>query len=392
MWTLFKKELLELSRDRKTLFFLIAMPTLIIPLLMLLAGGVAGAVAHQTMSKPLRIAVVGEDPDYQITQLINAQSRLQRVSLPAGLEPLQAITEEKLELILRIEADELGHMVWSLLFNGDETRQRAETALQAMAEEYKQGLLQQALRGLGVDEAKQQHWLDPLQLDYQDVADERENLGAKLGGLLPYLVLITALTGAMYPALDIGVGEKERGSLETLMVAPLTVAGMVMAKMAVIFATSVASALLTILSILLWGGAGLLLLNSEAILTMLEPLMSGDLLLMVVLILPVSLLYAACMMAVSFYAKSMKEAQNYLGYVTFIPIIPVMLASIPGLELNWRWALVPLANIALAMKELAKGTLGWELYLFVWAYSIALVVLITRACINWCKREQVLFR
>ena len=392
MWSLFKKEILELSRDRKTLLFLIAMPTLIIPMLIIVVGGIAGFVTQQTLSQPLRIAIVGEDPNYQLAQLINAQPRLQKVNLPHASEQLQAIKQDKLDLILNIETNPDGQQVWRLVFSGIEIRERATKSLNQMAESYKQQVVTTAMNGLGVSEQQQQAWLNPLLIDYQDIADERENIGAKIGGLIPYLVLITALTGAMYPAIDIGVGEKERGSLETLMIAPLSVTEMVLAKIAVIFSTSVLAALLTISSILLWGGAAMLLLDSSVLQKTIAPLLSGDLVLMMLLILPVSLLYAASMMALSFYSRSMKEAQNYQGYLTFIPILPIMLANLPGLELSWGWALVPLANIAMAMKELAKGTMDWGLYLFIWGYSLLLVAMITRACVHWCRREEVLFR
>lgn len=392
MWSLFKKEILELSRDRKTLLFLVAMPTLIIPLFILIAGGIGGVVVQQTLSQPVRVAIVGDDPHYQLAQLLNAQPRLKKVNLPVGLTQAEAIKQEKLDLVINIERTEDSLVVWRLVYSGIEIRERTESALNKMATTYKEQVLNIALGELGATDIQRQQWLHPLSLDYDDIADKRENIGAKLGGLIPYLVLITALTGAMYPAIDIGVGEKERGSLETLMIAPLSVTEMVTAKIAVIFSTSVAAALLTILSILLWGGGAMLLLDSEVMQSSIAPLLSTDLVLMMVLILPVSLLYGASMMALSFYAKSMKEAQNYLGYLTFLPIIPVMLANLPGLQLDWGWACVPLVNIAMAMKELAKGTMAWELYLFVWGYSIVLAGLIARVCINWCRRETVLFR
>lgn len=334
MWSLFKKEILELSRDRKTLLFLVAMPTLIIPLFILIAGGIGGVVVQQTLSQPVRVAIVGDDPHYQLAQLLNAQPRLKKVNLPVGMTQAEAIKQEKLDLVINIERTEDSLVVWRLVYSGIEIRERTESALNKMATTYKEQVLNIALGELGATDTQRQQWLHPLSLDYDDIADKRENIGAKLGGLIPYLVLITALTGAMYPAIDIGVGEKERGSLETLMIAPLSVTEMVTAKIAVIFSTSVAAALLTILSILLWGGGAMLLLDSEVMQSSIAPLLSTDLVLMMVLILPVSLLYGASMMALSFYAKSMKEAQNYLGYLTFLPIIPVMLANLPGLQIG----------------------------------------------------------
>ncbi|WP_350541890.1 hypothetical protein, partial [Psychrobacter sp. CAL495-MNA-CIBAN-0180] len=80
----------------------------------------------------------------------------------------------------------------------------------------------QKLISFGIEESVQKSILNPIEVIKVDTADKRENLGEKIGGFLPYLLIPLVLMGATYPAIDLGAGEKERGTLETLLLTPIT--------------------------------------------------------------------------------------------------------------------------------------------------------------------------
>jgi sodium transport system permease protein len=118
----------------------------------------------------------------------------------------------------------------------------------------------------------------------------------------------------------------------------------------------------------------------------------GDLALVGLMLVPTAAIFASVLLAMSIYAKSYKEATGMMQPLVMVTILPVVLAMVPGVELNWLWASVPLTNIALAMKEIVKGTMDYQKFLMILFSSSVIAALLLAWCRNWFGREQVLFR
>ncbi len=86
-----------------------------------------------------------------------------------------------------------------------------------------------------------------------------------------------------------------------------------------------------------------------------------DLSLILALLIPLTAIFAALLLSLSIYARSYKEAQNYIGPVTMVVFMPLVISILPGIELNWKLAMVPVLNVALGIKELVKGTIDYSL-------------------------------
>src|SRR5690606_33135513 len=100
------------------------------------------------------------------------------------------------------------------------------------------------LDALGVDTPQRRRaLLEPIAVEVRGTASKRERIGEAMGGMLPYLFIVFCFLGALYPAIDLGAGEKERGTLETLLLAPVSRAAIVVGKFAVVFTTGLTSAL-----------------------------------------------------------------------------------------------------------------------------------------------------
>jgi len=107
---------------------------------------------------------------------------------------------------------------------------------------------------------------------------------------------------------------------------------------------------------------------------------------------PTAAIFAAVLLSISVYAKSYKEAAGLISPLIIVTILPTLVALLPGVELNWKWAMVPLTNVSLAMKELVKGTMDYRMFSVILLSTTVTAGLLLALCRWWFNREQVLFR
>ena len=147
----------------------------------------------------------------------------------------------------------------TLHYNSASTVDVTQQRVREVIDGYNTSLRQEALSALNLNPEQLAFALAPVLLEKKSTADQREQMGAMIGGMLPYLLLMVCLTAAMYPAIDMGAGEKERGTLETLLLAPVPRGAIVLAKFLVLFTVGMTSAVLMVGSM-----AALLLAASAA--------------------------------------------------------------------------------------------------------------------------------
>ena len=195
----------------------------------------------------------------------------------------------------------------------------------------------------------------------------------------------------MYPALDLGAGEKERSTLETLLVAPVSKIQILLGKCGVIVLSGFASIANSFIGFFV-----AVMLQREIVARILDALQGmfeiSSILLVLSLCLPLTIFFAAALMSVSIYAKSFKEAQSIMAPLNIIIIIPVFIGLLPGIELNAITSLIPVLNVSLASKEIFAGTIKLPLLFEVYASLIALAALSLYGCARWFERESTIFR
>jgi len=397
MWLVFKKELKELLRDRKTLFFMIALPLIIFPLIF---GGIAfmtKQAIEKAESKVLKYALVGEQFAPDISEQLQQPDKFTRIEVAKDADYSQLIRSGEVDFVLVIpdnySADVLsaGQSTIKLYLNDaglNLVYQRVSEITKQQAELFQQSAFEQ----LGLSTEQQLALIEPIVLEKVNTADSRENWGEKIGGMLPYLLFILCLQGAMSPATDIGAGEKERGTLETLLISPIDRNKIVMGKFLTIAFAGSMTALITVASMAGWG----LVLSQGMALQFVADFMGQigviDFVLIFLMLVPVVAIFAAVLLSISIYAKSFKEAQSYMVPLVFLVIVPVILALLPGVELKGGWAWVPLTNVALAMKELIKGTMDYFQLIAIFGSTVVIAGAVLAFCVYWFKQEKVLFR
>lgn len=228
----------------------------------------------------------------------------------------------------------------------------------------------------------------PFKIETIDAADPEQHKAAAWSKLLPFVLLLCALTGAFYPAIDLCAGEKERGTLETLLSSPAERLEIVWGKLLTIMIFSMATAALNLGSIALTGSFVLSQLPNLG-----PPPMLAFVWLLVALV-PVSALFSALCLALAAFARSTKEGQYYLMPLMLVTMPLSFLPMAPGVELNVGNSLIPITGMVLLLRSMLEGN-----YLAALPY-VPLVTLITLGCcalaIRWATNqfnsESVLFR
>jgi sodium transport system permease protein len=397
MWLVFKKEIKELIRDRKTLFFMIALPLLIFPLIIGIVGFVSKQAIDKAETQILNYALIGGQYAPDIVQDLQQPKKFNFVEVSEGADYTAIIRSETVDFVLVIPENyssnvlENGQANVKLYFNDaglNLVYRRVNEIVKSQSELFQQ----RAFIDLGLDEAKQSALIEPIVLEKVNTADARENWGEKIGGMLPYVLFLLCLTGAMAPATDIGAGEKERGTLETLLISPIDRNKIVMGKFLTIAFAGTMTALLTVTSMVVWG----LVLSQGMAIKFVADFMAQiamhDFLLIFLMLVPVVAIFAAVLLSISIYAKSFKEAQSYMGPMSILVVVPIMLALLPGVELKGVWAWVPITNVSLAMKELVKGTMDYYQLFAIFGSTVIIAGALFVFCVYWFNQEKVLFR
>ena len=397
MWTIYFKELLELIRDRKTFIFTVFIPVFAMPLIFIGFGYVSSTMFRNASLAEMSYAIFGKENAPQLVARFAAEKSFREVLLPNADAIKQAIADEKIKFALVIPPgfeSSLGQHQQSAIalhYNSavtvDVTRKRVMSVVAAQ----NRVLREQALSSLNLSKDQLRFALDPITVQDHSTANKREQMGALVGGFLPYILLMVCVMSAMYPAIDTGAGEKERGTLETLLLAPLPRSAIVLAKFLMLFTVGLTSALLMVASMgaLLFFFAGTI---PGDVAQMARAMGVLDLAMIALMLVPTSAIFAAILLSISVYAKSYKEAAGLISPLIIVTILPTMVALLPGVELNWIWAMVPLTNVSLAMKELVKGTMDYRLLSVILLSTTVTAGALLALCRWWFKREQVLFR
>lgn len=237
----------------------------------------------------------------------------------------------------------------------------------------------------------------PFEVESRDVAEEGRARAAIWSKILPFVLMVWALTGAFYPAIDLCAGEKERGTLETLLSSPAQRSEIVWGKLLTVMTFSMATALLNLVSMC---GTGTFIIHQlenmgpAAMKLQLGPPPVVSLAWLVLALVPISALFSALSLAIAAFARSSKEGQYYLMPLLMISLPLMMLPLLPTSELDLGFALIPISGLMLLLRTLIEGQYGEAL-----RYSIPVIGVTAVCCllaIRWAidqfNNESVLFR
>lgn len=395
--TIFKKEMRDTLRDRRTLVSSIVMPVILMPLLILGMGWFAEYQAQQTQEKDLNLGIVNRQAAPDLASFIDGQQKI-NVSDVNG-DAAAEVRQGTIDLAILIPADwqtsiaNHSPIQLTLLFNS--TKSDSSTMLARVTgaiKEYDEKLVESRMQAQGLNMSVLTTPVPAL----QDVATSQERGGFFLGFLLPMFLVLWSIMGGMYTAIDASAGEKERKTLEALLTAPVRRIEIVLGKLLAVSTTAVITVTLALASlyiaVLRLGSLGIFGQQAAADSVAMSLALSSVLVMFGVGVL-LAIMFGALELSLSIFAKSYREANSYLTPLYLIAILPVVVVNTmtnlqPGLGLFF----IPAVNAVLLFKELLLGTLDAS-HILVTLVSLALFALAAIAVsANIYKRESVLFR
>lgn len=197
--------------------------------------------------------------------------------------------------------------------------------------------------------------------------------------------------GCMYPAIELITGEKEKGTMETLLTVPASRFKILVGKILAIALVGLSAALMTILGMVI--ALKLLPDIPTAFLNILNDMVTPKFIIMLfAMLFPLSIFFAGFLSALVIRAKSFKEAQSLVTPMTFVIIIPALIATLPGVELGWQTSLIPVLNIALATKEIIAGTINMLQYATVVTSLVVLALIAAYVSYKQFSRESMVLK
>ncbi|MBL0389474.1 ABC transporter permease [Tumebacillus sp. ITR2] len=389
-WIVFRKEIKELASDRKMWLGSILLPLLLMPCLMLLIAKLQAGAAEDA-KKNITVALIGHN-----ARVEQAITKVPDVHVVKESDPMQALKNGDVRAVVTI--DELfdqqvqAETPATVSIAYDPSNQKSEVA---------HGVVQGALQGLGQEMAAERltklqipvEAITPLDVKSVDASDDNQKAGSALGFIVPLLLVLSCVTGAMPVATDLMAGEKERGTLEALLTAPVNARQVLTGKLFTVSAMSFVSALVSTLAMVgTMKNMPRITGNQDASFS-LSFLSAGDVGLILGALFFLAIMFGALMLGVSSLAKTYKEAQTYLApfmIVAMVPVYATMMLS--AQEIPVQYFLLPVLNVTALMKEVLYGVLDLTHVLMVFGSSVVFAVLAVLVTSKLFRRESLIVK
>jgi sodium transport system permease protein len=392
----YRKELMDSLRDRRTVISMIVVPIFVMPLLTIFVGVVSARLIGRARLQVPSVMIIGAENSPRILAALRELPDVQVV--PATSDYAQQIIDKKIRAAVEIPSDFDG-----IIARGETAQVRIDMYQGEINSGFGADKLQKFFRDFRertIRERLDAHHLPgnlttPIVVEETNVAPPEKVSGVVLGGLVPYFVIILSLIGAMYPAMDLTVGEKERGTIETILCSPISRTSLVLGKFLMVLTASLSTAALAIASMgLTLAAAGKMVggLGKISDLGLQFNITPKAVIWVFVMVMPLAVFFSAALLAISLFAKSFKEAQSYLSPLTIVVVAPAIVSILPGVELNARLSLIPILNTSLVSKEIVSGTYHWNYVALIFGSSCVYAAAALWVAIRLFQREDVLFR
>lgn len=378
IFTIFKKELKDTLRDKRTLIMMIVIPVLIFPIIINIFVSVSESFSEKAETKTIKIGCIGEKDNYVIEHLDNLPDTY-------GTKELIFYKDTAtLKKDIRMDSIQIG-IYTSPEFMQDMSDKRpaativffnaSDMGMKERAEVYMRTIENIAQQERYIDLDLKASELTPIITNYKNVASSEEMIGKLAGGILPYIFIAFGFIGCMYPAIDLFTGEKERGTIETLLTSPVARWQILFGKMGVVVLSGLLAASAALLGLFIAIELFDLGDNKEFLDVIHGILTVQFILTLFLLLFPITVFFAATMIPIAIYSKSFKEAQSIITPLNIVMILPAMVGFFPGIELNVTTACIPVVNVVLATKELTAGTLDISLLMLSFGVMVSLAII-----------------
>ncbi|MBN2833454.1 MAG: ABC transporter permease [Candidatus Delongbacteria bacterium] len=385
-----KKETIDIIRDKRTLRAMFLIPLIIFPLLFIIISKISNNQSQKEIDKIIEVGIVNQNNAQLLIKLIqkdeniedsqyNNASQLDSL-IKSGIIDAGLIIEEDFDD--KINSKSTGHI--SLLYKSSD--QIVKDRLINVVKCYERLLVDKRLSVLNISKSE----IEPIKIDTKDLSSDREKISNSIGGFLPYILIIFSFIGCTFPAIQFFSNEKEHGTLETLLIAPISKYELLFGKMIAIVLIGFITSLVSLIGLGIGIGKFSQSLPPELVEKMLSIIQPSSVIMLVSMLLPLIAFFAGILTFIANYANSYKEAQSIISPLTPIIALPAIIGLIPGIKLSFITAAIPITNIALATKEIIAGTINPTLFGMVLFYLLCYAVIVVSLSVKFINNESYL--
>ncbi len=381
----FRKELRDAFRDRSTIFSVLVLPLVVYPAMFIGMGLLIGQQRQDEERRTVRVAVSGPRDQGLLDLLRNDP----KIAIVEPAEPRRLLESGEIHAALEfqpVRADK--RLALSLLY--DQANRSSVVAKERVAkliDARRHRLVAERVMAKGLDTLM----LAPLTAEYKNVASARKMGGFVMGMILPYMIVLLICVGAVHTAIDITAGEKERRTIETLLVSDISRKEIVVGKLLATVTIGMITAAMGLVSLGLTAVSGISILSARQSAPISLSFSPGAMAFSYLTLIPTAILLSSAMLLIGSFARSVREGNAYASYF-MMAIIMLAMVSITPMEPSPGLFLVPVLNTALCQKELLMGIVNWGHIGPAVLTTGLLAALAFVFAVAFFQREEVLFR
>ena len=359
IYTVLKKEIKASFREKRTLMTVLILPAILFPLLFISVFKIQSSILKENNARNIKIAIINsffskeidffEDPKWEVNTNISYEEAI--VALNAG--DLDVLIDFEKGIAQKINNKQPVNA--TIVYKSSDNTVYKKTVKKI--EKLNNYFRKQRLTELHIDE----QLLSPITITSKNLSLKKEVMIELAGGYLPYMFVIFLFMGCMYPAIDLTTGEKEKHTMETLLTTPVSRLHILLGKIFAMTLFGLLSAMVTIFGVFLFVKfVGEL---PEEIGEILQGILTLKFIMLLMgMLIPLAFFFASILSWLAITASSFKEAQSRIQPIMFTMFLPVMVALLPGVVLNWKTAIIPILNVSLTTKALMLDAVNYNLY------------------------------
>ncbi|MEM9836992.1 MAG: ABC transporter permease [Bacteroidota bacterium] len=355
--SIYNKEIREVLRDKRMLYLVILMPFFLYPVMFYIMGKASASSENKVNTELVDVYINTDAQASPIIALLEQDTTLTLHYEDLSTAEKDSLSGKKIALQLPAVLNDTATLKSSEIFiygdNSEEVVSNRRRRITGLITAYNQQLANERLAGQGLSP----DFIQPIKVTQTNTASERALAGMLMGTIVPIMLLLFVFLGCIYIAIDTTAGEKERKTLQTIYTTPVSTNEIIGGKFLAVATIGLVSAFANLGSLLFSMRLQTTLMGAgEKASSLFQFSLGGmDIFWLVLLLMLATVFMAALCMGVVLLANSYKEAQSYVSPLMMVVLIPSVMATMPGMELNMQTAMVPMFNICLAMAELFKG-------------------------------------
>ncbi len=378
----FRKEMIDLLRDRRSILAMIVFPILINPILLFGSARLREMGECRLEETVVRVAVAGA-----AGRLRSRIEPMPHVEIHPADDPEEAVRSGDVDIAVRLPGDaELAGTVApeaTLFYDASrEISGHGRERLRKTIEEWRR-----ATRGDRLETIGAPHLASLLPVRETNLASDKRMTGGMLGKIAPIMLVFLLINGASFAAVDLFAGERERKTIETLLTSLADRGSVVAGKFITVVVSAAVAAALFLGSSFFFTKLGWIGDDSLRQSFAVDPPAAA---IVLFLSLPLAFFLSAVLVLISSHARSYREAQTLLLPVVLLGVVPAVVSILPGIEIESIVAIAPIAGVAVAVREALAGSFAWPWFLLVAGSHLLYAVIVLRWATAFLASEKVI--